>query len=359
MASASDRFEFDPKSLEENIKEYLEIKENSEGSKSQAISDLDTQYSFSIDPQTERVNITNNNGEKIFADGNITELATKEDLNRLSEYAKKLEEIKDRQAKAIQQQKELEKLNLERLQINNQPRNKHFARDSQEIFSSSKASEEAEKYRINTSKKNNPNETQEERWKRLTETIPPDNSREYNVWYYMGTSSKYYLVNRGIIPPEGRQLTPFGATVHSGAVRQGRHEELINAEINRLKKAGISEHQLGLMKPAIRKQAWEQTSKEWQNKIRNWKQENMTGVKLSELQAWEKEAQNLGRSPQHLQKINQVIAEAKHYNFVPNNMQIFNRDFKAMQRERSEHQKLAQSQNNSLTAGLQSRGIRR
>lgn len=95
------------------------------------------------------------------------------------------------------------------------------------------------------------------------------------------------------------------------------------------------------------------------NKQENFEQQSQTQeVKISDLDAWRQEAQSLNRSDNHLAKIDRVIdssTTANEINQSDATVKIDERDFKAMQRDRSEfkqqEQKQEHSQNQSIARG--------
>ena len=90
------------------------------------------------------------------------------------------------------------------------------------------------------------------------------------------------------------------------------------------------------------------------------REENITNYK--ELKKWRDEAEQLGRSRNHLAKIDQVINSTSTEKNQDNPLKIDERDFKAMQKDRSDFLELNQNQEeqqNQTQSQAVSRGRRR
>ena len=90
------------------------------------------------------------------------------------------------------------------------------------------------------------------------------------------------------------------------------------------------------------------------------REENITNYK--ELKEWRDEAEQLGRSRNHLAKIDQVINSTSPDKNQDNSFKIDSRDFQAMQKDRSDflefNQKQEEQQNQTQSQAI-SRGRRR
>lgn len=197
-------------------------------------------------------------------------------------------------------------------------------------------------------------------------TKPPDSPHDFKSWYYAGKASEEFQINCGIIPPQN--VTPSGAVWYSQLVADDKRikaEKLVEVEKERLKKAGFSPEQIREKENAIRKQVFSEVGEQWKQEraeaLKKW-QENKglesfqkfattlpeppkepVEVKVEDLEKWRQEAQKLGRSQNHLEKIDQVINLAKEKTNDPaSSVKINERDFKAMQRDRSEFNQQSQ-----------------
>lgn len=199
-------------------------------------------------------------------------------------------------------------------------------------------------------------------------TKPPDSPHDFKAWYYAGKASEEFQINCGIIPPQN--ITPSGAVWYSQLVADDKRikaEKLVEVEKERLKEAGFSPEQIREKENAIRKQVFSEVGEQWKQErteaLKKW-QENKglesfqkfnqqesqqpqskepVEVKVENLEKWRQEAQKIGRSQNHLEKIDQVINLAKEKTNDPaSSVKINERDFKAMQRDRSEFNQQSQ-----------------
>ena len=99
-----------------------------------------------------------------------------------------------------------------------------------------------------------------------------------------------------------------------------------------------------------------------ENKIEN-KDSQQVALSEQEAQAWKQEAQALGRSPSHLNKIDQTINEAPKTTLKNKpGISIDRRDALAMKKDRSDYQnlKLDNRQNQNQTARVEkTKGLKR
>lgn len=190
-------------------------------------------------------------------------------------------------------------------------------------------------------------------------TKPPDSPHDFKDWYYAGTASEEFQVNCGIIPPHS--LTPAGAVWHSQFIadcKRREAEKLIEVEKERLKEAGFSPEQIRERENVIHKQAYDKVGEEWKQEraeaLKAWQESKgiesfqkfttaqpqtreSVEVKVADLEKWRQEAQELGRSEKHLEKIDQILNSVKEKTNEPaSSVKISERDFKAMHRDRSE-----------------------
>lgn len=230
----------------------------------------------------------------------------------------------------------------------------------------------------------------EELTKHFLGTKPPDSPDDFKAWYYAGTAEEEFQVSCGIIPP--RSLTPAGAVWHSEVVAYSWRQEaerMIKAEKERLKETGFSPNEIENRESAIRKKAFNKVGEEWKKEraeaLKVWSeskaaksfqsftatkeasqqnQNEPVEVKVADLKQWRQEAQAIGRSEKHLDKIEQVLNSAKDKaNNPAATIEIGERDFKAMQRDRLEFKKQEpqlreENQHQSQTETL-ARGMRR
>lgn len=211
-------------------------------------------------------------------------------------------------------------------------------------------------------------------------TKPPDSPHDFKAWYYAGTASEEFQISGGIIPPQN--LTPSGAVWYSQLVADSKRikaENLVEVEKERLKEAGFSPEQIREQENAIRKQAFSQVGEQWKQEraeaLKVWQEskglksfqkftttqpqphKDPVEVKVEDLEKWRQEARELGRSNNHLEKIDQIVNSAKdNTNDAASSVKINERDFKAMQRDRFEFNQQSQvEQTHTLVRGI---GIR-
>lgn len=197
-------------------------------------------------------------------------------------------------------------------------------------------------------------------------TKPPDSPHDFKAWYYAGKASEDFQINCGIIPPQN--ITPSGAVWYSQFVADDKRlkaEKLVEVEKERLKEAGFSPEQIREKENAIRKQVFSEVGEQWKQEraeaLKTWQEskgiesfqkftttlpqppKEPVEVKVEDLEKWRQEAQELGRSQNHLEKIDQVINLVKEKTNDPaSSVNINERDFKAMQRDRSEFNQQSQ-----------------
>lgn len=213
-------------------------------------------------------------------------------------------------------------------------------------------------------------------------TKPPDSPHDFKAWYYAGTASEEFQISCGIIPPQ--KLTPSGAVWYSQLVADSKRikaENLVDVEKERLKEAGFTPDQIKASENAIHKQAFTQVGEQWKQEraeaLKAWQEskgvesfqkfnqqesqqpqsKEQVEVKVENLEKWRQEAQELGRSNNHLEKIDQIVNSAKNNtNDAASSVKINERDFKAMQRDRSEFNQ--QSQVRQTHTSVRGTGIR-
>lgn len=198
-------------------------------------------------------------------------------------------------------------------------------------------------------------------------TKPPDSPHEFKGWYYAGKASEEFQLSCGIIPP--RSLTPAGAVWYAqfeADCKRIEVEGLVKVEKERLKAANFSPEEIQKGENAIYKQAFSKVGEQWKQEtaeaLKAWQEskglesfqkftttqpqnEEQVEVKVADLEKWQQEAQGLGRSKKHLEKIDQILNSVKEKTNDPaSSVEISERDFKAMQRDRSEFKHLSQSQ---------------
>lgn len=198
-------------------------------------------------------------------------------------------------------------------------------------------------------------------------TKSPDSPRDFKGWYYAGKASEEFQLSCGIIPP--RNITPAGVVWHSQFVADCKRleaDKLIEVEKERLKEAGFSPEQISKRENAIFKQAYDKVGEQWKQEraeaLKAWQESKglesfqkftttqpqnkaQVEVKVADLEKWRQEAQGLGRSEKHLEKIDQILNSVKgKINEPAYSVKISERDFKAMQRDRSEFKDQSQQQ---------------
>jgi hypothetical protein len=200
----------------------------------------------------------------------------------------------------------------------------------------------------------------------------------FKVWFYVKRADDEFQIRHGIYPPQ--ESTPAGIVFEARVIQDAKLTRLIREEKERLKLDGFSAIQIELQKDKILQKAHEKLDKEWKETIaKNLKEEKgiksvesfvssneenssqAKEVKVSDLEEWRQEAQELNRSERHLDKIDRVIessTEQANKNNPNATVKISDRDFKAMQRDRSEfkqtqelEQRQEHSQNQSVARG--------
>lgn len=213
-------------------------------------------------------------------------------------------------------------------------------------------------------------------------TTPPNSSKQFNAWYYMGTASEEFQLKIGLVPPQ--DITPAGAVWHAQYIADCKRleaEKLIEVEKQRLKEAGLSPEEIRKRENTIHKAAFDKVSEQWKQEkaeqLKAWqeskanksfqrfaeKQPNVE-IQFRDLQQWRQEAQALGRSKQHLEKIDQIVNSFNEKAKNPATfVEVNERDFKVMQRDCNEfkqqqHQPKEERQQ-PTQAETPARGIRR
>lgn len=220
-------------------------------------------------------------------------------------------------------------------------------------------------------------------------TKPPDSPHDFKSWYYAGKASEEFQINCGIIPPQN--ITPSGAVWYYQLVADGKRlevEKLVEVEKEHLKETGFSPEQIQKRENAIYKQAFSKVGEQWKQEraeaLKAWQEskglksfqnfniqqesqqpqnKEQVEVKVADLEKWRQEAQGLGRSEKHLEKIDQIINSVKQKTNAPvSSVEISARDFKAMQRDRNEFKQesqLNQENKQPVQTETHTRGIRR
>ncbi len=164
--------------------------------------------------------------------------------------------------------------------------------------------------------------------------------------------------------PPPQKLTPAGAVWYAQVVADSKcieAEKLVDVEKERLKEAGFTPEQIREKEDDIHKQAFSQVGEQWKQEraeaLKSWQESKelksfqkfnqqesqqpqskvQVEVKVENLEKWRQEAQELGRSDKHLEKIDQIVNSAKgKTKDAASSVKIDERDFKAMQRDRTE-----------------------
>lgn len=216
-------------------------------------------------------------------------------------------------------------------------------------------------------------------------TKPPDSPHDFKGWYYAGKASEEFQISYGIIPPQN--ITPSGAVWYSQLVADGKRlevEKLVEVEKEHLKKTGFSAEHIQKRENAIYKQAFSKVGEQWKQEraeaLKAWQEskglksfqnfniqqksqqpqnKEQVEAKVAGLENWRQEAQRLGRSEKHLEKIDQIINSAKEKTNAPvSSVEISERDFKAMQRDHSEFKEQSQQQCQSEQVHTSARAMR-
>jgi hypothetical protein len=200
-------------------------------------------------------------------------------------------------------------------------------------------------------------------------------------WYYTERASDEFQIKQGVYPP--KNLTNSGAINYGILHSQLRANSYIRAEEEQLRAVGYSYKEIDEQKIQTKQTAYQKLDKDWKEEVtRNlekWQEQKERNavqnfvssesenpsqfkeVKVSDLEAWRQEAQELNRSERHLDKIDRVISSSTEQvnKSNPNaTVKISERDFKAMQRDRSEfkqsqeiEQRQDPNQNQSVARG--------
>jgi hypothetical protein len=192
----------------------------------------------------------------------------------------------------------------------------------------------------------------------------------FKVWFYVKRADDEFQIRHGIYPPQ--ESTPAGIVFEARVIQDAKLTRLIREEKEQLKLDGLSAEQIEERRDKILQEAHKKLDKEWKETIaknlKAWQEEKgiksvesfvssneenssqAKEVKVSDLEDWRSEAQELNRSERHLDKIDRVIESSTEQvnKSNPNaTVKISERDFKAMQRDRSEFKQQEQSQEHS------------
>ncbi|NJO93962.1 MAG: hypothetical protein HC820_05645 [Hydrococcus sp. RM1_1_31] len=224
-----------------------------------------------------------------------------------------------------------------------------------------------------TSKEQSPNQS-------FTSERGSNSVENFQVWYYVKRADDEFQIKHGIYPPQN--ITPAGVVFQANFIQDAKMNRLINEEEKRLESNGLSPQDIQRQRSTTEKKAAQKWSKEWKaeidEKMKLWQeskgeksvrsfisskdkeeQSQTKEVKVSDLEAWRQEAQSLNRSDRHLAKIDRVINESAQTNEKnhPNaTVKIEQRDFKAMQRDRSDFKKSLEQSNEQNPTQSVSRG---
>jgi len=281
----------------------------------------------------------------------------KDEYERLSEGERQqLLEYRSRKLK------EDYKKNQERAQreLNLQFHLQNFQPDRYSHLSSPSSSSLTQEYldykQATTSKEQSPNQS-------FTSERGSNTVENFQVWYYVKRADDEFQIKHGIYPPQN--ITPAGAVFQANFIQDAKMNRLISEEEKHLESNGLSTQDIQRQRNTTEKKAAQKLSKEWKaeidEKMKLWqeskgkksvqsfisskdneRQSQTLEVKVSDLEAWRQEAQSLNRSDSHLAKIERVINESSSANEKnhPNaTAKIEARDFKAMQRDRSDFKK--------------------